>query len=58
MTKKLIVMIQSSDEFDRAGSSTVATSWEAVTNFAKDEVINFIPFENGEMLCKKLNGSW
>ena len=46
-TKKLIVMIPSRDYLDRAGSSTAATSWEEVTEFAKDEANNFIPTEIG-----------
>ena len=54
----LIVMIPSRHDLDREDFPTVATSWDEVIRFARDEAINFFPIEIGEMLREKLKGNW
>lgn len=56
--EEFIVLIASRQDLDLEDLTTVATSWDEVIRFAKNEATNFFPIEIGELLREKLKGNW
>ena len=54
----LIIMIPASTELDIDDFPTVATTWEEVIKYARDENINFFAIPVGELIKGKIEGSW